>query len=388
VYYRRVGEVPAKRHTQFRAPDGALYHEEMQGEEGFTWNQSFLYHRRIPTAITSAEAVPSGEAALVPNDPLLPRHIRTHDVEPAGDAVRNRRTLAGNADVTIACCAATETSPLYRYAVGDELAFVAAGNGVLESPFGTLPVGPGDYVVIPTSTTHRWVVSQGPLRLLLVTASGGGHIRVPKRFLSPMGQLLDGSPYSERDIRVPGGPPDGGAGPAEVFVRSRDSFTRYTYANHPFDVVGWDGYNYPWALSIRDFMPSTGALHLPPPTYLTFEGPAFVICSFVPRLFDYHPDAVKVPYNHANVDSDEVLFYWDGSFMSRSGTGIGRGSISLHPAGFIHGPQPGSAEKSLTADRTGEFAVMLDTFRPLRLSKDLASLEVADYPWSWARGQA
>jgi homogentisate 1,2-dioxygenase len=294
--------------------------------------------------------------------------------------------LVGNSDVTVSYCAALETSPLYRNAVGDELVFVVSGAGTLESPFGSLTIEPGDYVVVPTSTTHRWAVSQGPLRLLVVAASGGGHIRVPKRYLSPMGQMLDGAPYNERDVKTSAGLLDGGDGPVDVLVRTRDSLTRYTYANHPFDVVGWDGYNYPWALSIRDFTPSTGALHLPPPTYATFEGPGFVICSFVPRLFDYHPNALKVPYNHANVDSDELLFYWDGAFMSRSGTGIGPGSMSHHPAGFIHGPQPGSAETSLRAERTEEYAVMLDTFEPVRLSGDLKELESPDYPWTWANG--
>ncbi|MEU4571390.1 homogentisate 1,2-dioxygenase [Nonomuraea sp. NPDC023979] len=385
VYYRRLGEVPRKRHSQFRGGDGVLYHEEMQGEEGFSWTQSFLYHRRIPTAITAAESRPDTGGGLRPNDPLLPRHLRTHAFEPGGDPILDRRVLMGNSDVTISYVAADADSPLYRNAVGDELVYVESGSAVLESPFGRMEVGDGDYVVIPTSTTHRWRLLGGELRLFVVTASGGGHIRPPKRFMSPFGQFLDGSPYNERDIR---GPEEltSADGPADVYVKHRRGLTRYTYAYHPFDVVGWDGYNYPYALSIRDFTPSTGALHLPPPTYITFEGPGFVICSFVPRMYDYHPDAVKVPYNHANVDSDEVLFYCGGDFMSRAGTGIGMGSVSLHPAGYIHGPQPGSAEKSLTVTRTEEYAVMVDTFRPLDLGPDLSEAEDAGYAWSWARG--
>ncbi|RBQ15907.1 homogentisate 1,2-dioxygenase [Spongiactinospora rosea] len=385
VYYRRLGEVPRKRHSQFRGADGALYHEEMQGEEGFTWTQSFLYHRRIPTAITAAESHPDGGGPLLPNDPLLPRHLRTHAFKAGGDPILDRRVLMGNSDVTISYVAADTDSPLYRNAVGDELVYVEAGSAVLESSYGRMPVGDGDYVVIPTSTTHRWRLLGDELRLFVVTASGGGHIRPPKRFMSPFGQFLDGSPFNERDIR---GPEEltSAEGPAEVYVRHRRGVTRYDYAYHPFDVVGWDGYNYPYALSIRDFTPSTGALHLPPPTYITFEGPGFVICSFVPRMFDYHPDAVKVPYNHANVDSDEVLFYCGGDFMSRAGTGIGMGSISLHPAGYIHGPQPGSAEKSLKVARTEEYAVMVDTFRPLDLGPGLSEAEDPDYAWSWARG--
>jgi homogentisate 1,2-dioxygenase len=385
MYYHRAGEVPPKRHTQFRGPTGELYHEELQGEEGFSGNQSWLYHRRIPTAISAAEALPDRDTATVRNAPLLPRHLRTQDLPDRGDAVEDRVLLAGNAQVGISFAAATETSPLYRNAVGDELVFVAAGTGVLESSFGSLPVHPGDYVVVPTSTTHRWVVTDAPLRLLIVDAAGGGHVRVPERYLSSTGQLLDGAPFSERDVRVPEGLLDGGDGPVDVVVAARAGRTRYTYDNHPFDVVGWDGCNYPWALDIRDFQPRTGALHLPPPTYQTFAGPGFVICSFVPRLFDYHPDAVKVPFNHANVDSDEVLFYWDGDFMSRAGSGIEAGSVSLHPAGFIHGPQPGSAERSLDAVRTEEYAVMVDTFQPLRLGARAADIEDEQYPWSWSR---
>jgi homogentisate 1,2-dioxygenase len=383
MYYHRSGEVPAKRHSQFRGPSGELYHEELQGEEGFSGSQSWLYHRRIPTAISAARALPDRDTATVRNAPLLPRHLRTQDLPGRGDPVSDRVVLAGNAQVTLAFAAATESSPLYRNAVGDELVFVAAGLAVLESSFGSLAVHPGDYVVIPCSTTHRWVVTDGPLRLLIVEATG--HVKIPGRYLSPTGQLLDGAPYTERDVRLPEGLLDGGDGPADVVVTAREGRTLYTYDNHPFDVVGWDGCNYPWAMDIREFQPRTGALHLPPPTYQQFEGPGFVVCSFVPRLFDYGHNAVKVPYNHANVDSDEVLFYWDGDFMSRAGSGIDEGSISLHPAGFIHGPQPGSAEKSLGAQRTEEYAVMVDTFQPLRLGTAAAEIEDDQYAWSWSR---
>ena len=385
MFYRRVGDTPAKRHSQFRDGAGNLYHEQMQGQEGFTSNQSFLYHRRIPTAITSARAVETVGGGMVANNPLLPRHLRTQDLEPSGDAVQDRFALVGNTDLTMGFAVAVENSPLYRNGVADELVFVAAGSGVLKSCFGSLPVRAGDYVLVPTSTTHRWLVEEGPLRLLIIAATGDGHIGVPQRYLSTMGQMLDGSPYNERDVRVPEGLLEPGDGPVDVLVRTREGLTRYTYANHPFDVVGWDGYNYPWAFNIADFEPTTGSIHLPPTTYLTFEGPGFVVCSFVPRLFDYHPNALKVPYNHANVDSDELLFYWDGDFMSRSGSGIGPGSISLHPAGFIHGPQPGSGERSLRAERTDEYAVMVDTFSPVSLGEYTPKIEATDYPWSWAR---
>ncbi|TDB86217.1 homogentisate 1,2-dioxygenase [Actinomadura sp. KC216] len=387
VFYRSAGEIPRKRHTRFTGADGALLHEEMQGEEGFSWTQSFLYHRKAPTVITSAATVELPDEGLADNAPLLPRHLRTHDLKPGGDPVLDRRVVLGNGQVRVSSVCADRDGVLYRNASGDELVFVEAGSGVLESAYGTLAVTSGDYVLIPTSTTHRWLVDGPELRLLVIAAADGGHIRPPKRFLSPIGQFLDGSPYNERDLRAPAEPLPDHSGEAEVFVRHRGGMTRYTYAHHPFDVVGWDGYNYPYALSIRDYTPSTGALHLPPPTYITFEGPGFVICSFVPRMFDYHPDAVKVPYNHANVDSDEVLFYFEGDFMSRSGSGIGQGSLSLHPAGYIHGPQPGSAEKSRDAVRTEEYAVMLDTFRPLRLGAAATEIEDHGYAWSWARGE-
>jgi homogentisate 1,2-dioxygenase len=281
--------------------------------------------------------------------------------------------------------AADRTSPLYRNATGDELVYVQAGEGRLESVFGTLDVGHGDYVVVPTSATHRWVVPDGgPLEMVVLEARG--HVRPPARYLSPAGQFLEAAPYCERDIRVPEGPlVVAEAGPAEVLVRHRDGVTAYGLPSSPFDVIGWAGCLYPWAFQIHDFEPIVGSIHQPPHVHQTFEGPGFVVLSFVPRPYDFHPDAIKVPYHHANVDSDEVIFYSEGDFMSRAGSGIGLGSISLHPGGFVHGPQPGSVERAVDALRTEEVAVMVDTFRPLRLGE--AALDVADpdYAWSWAR---
>ncbi len=281
--------------------------------------------------------------------------------------------------------AADRSSPLRRNAVGDELAYVQAGSGTLESVFGLLAVTAGDYVVVPRSATHRWVVEDGS-RLDLLVLEARGHIRPPARYLSATGQFLEQAPYCERDIRGPEGPHlAGDDGPAEVFVRHRGGVTRHTLASSPFDVVGWAGCLYPWALSIHDFEPIVGSIHQPPHVHQTFEGPGFVICSFVPRPYDFHDGAIKVPYHHANVDSDEVLFYSAGDFMSRAGSGIGVGSISLHPGGFVHGPQPGSMEAAADKARTEEVAVMLDTFRPLSLGR--SALDVGDgaYPWSWAR---
>jgi homogentisate 1,2-dioxygenase len=390
-YYRSVGAIPRKRHTQFRRPDGGLYAEELMGIEGFSHDSALLYHRHLPTAIVAAEAVPEPMAAgrgTRPNHPLLPRHLLTHKLDSsASDAVTGRQLLMGNADVRLLYAVADRPSPLYRNAIGDELVYVESGDGLLESVFGSLAVAAGDYVVLPTSTTHRWVPgADGPLRLLVCEAAG--HVGPPRRYLSPRGQMLEHSPYCERDLRGPDEPLQVDSENVEVLVRHRQGLTRYTYAHHPFDVVGWDGCLYPYALSIKDFEPITGRLHQPPPVHQTFEGPGFVVCSFVPRLFDYHPESIPAPYNHSNVDSDEMIFYVGGDFMSRKGAGIEMGSITLHPSGFTHGPQPGSVEASIGAVRTEEYAVMVDTFRPLDLADAAMACEDESYPWTWAGAAA
>jgi homogentisate 1,2-dioxygenase len=386
TFYRRVGEVPPKRHIRFPNPDGGLYAEELMGEEGFSSDASLLYHRHLPTAIVAAEVAEADDVALEPNLPLLPRHLRTGDLPGGGDVVTGRTILLANDDVRMGYVAATEDSPLYRNAIGDELVYVHKGSARLETVYGALDVTSGDYVLIPTSTTHRWLpdVSAGPL--VTLTFEARGHVGPPSRYLSRTGQFLEHAPFCERDLRGPGEPLIVDGGETEVLVRHRAGMTRYTYAHHPFDVVGWDGCLYPYAFSIHDFEPITGRIHQPPPVHQTFAGPNFVVCSFVPRLYDYHPEAIPVPYNHANVDSDEVLFYADGDFMSRAGSGIGEGSISLHPSGFTHGPQPGSVEKAIGKAGTEELAVMLDTFRPLHLGPAARKVEDPDYAWSWARG--
>jgi homogentisate 1,2-dioxygenase len=392
-YYRQVGEVPRKRHTQFRQPDGSLYAEELMGVEGFSSDASLLYHRHIPTAIVSSEVFDAPSYERRPNHPLRPRHFRTHKLDGAStfrDAVLGRQHLLANADVRISYAVVSEPSPLYRNAIGDECVYVESGEAVVETVFGALTVSSGDYVVLPTSTTHRWVPS-GELRLLVTEASG--HIRPPKRYLSSKGQFLEHAPYCERDIRGPGDPLVVDGEDVEVLVQHRGpgattAWTRYVYAHHPFDVVGWDGCLYPHVFSIHDFEPITGRLHQPPPVHQTFEGPNFVVCSFVPRLFDYHPEGIPAPYNHANVDSDEVIFYTGGDFMSRKGAGIGQGSISLHPSGFTHGPQPGSVEASIGKEKTDELAVMVDTFRPLDLLEPALACEDTSYAWTWVRGLA
>jgi homogentisate 1,2-dioxygenase len=385
-YYRAVGDIPRKRHTQFRTPDGGLYAEELMGVEGFSGDSALLYHRGLPTAIVGAEAVEESGRELTANRPLLPRHFRTHKLSTGGgDLVSGRQLLLGNKDVRILYAVATVPSELYRNAVGDELVYIEEGSATLESSFGALDVGKGDYVHLPTSTTHRWVPTGGELKALIYEASG--HIGPPARYISKRGQFRENSPYCERDLRGPDAPLQIEGADVPVLVRQRQGLTRYTYEHHPFDVVGWDGCLYPYAFNIADFEPITGRLHQPPPVHQTFEGPGFVVCSFVPRMFDYHPLSIPAPYNHHNVDSDEVIFYVDGDFMSRKGAGIEAGSISLHPSGFTHGPQPGSVEASIGKARTEELAVMIDTFGPLDLGTAALECEDPEYAWSWARGR-
>jgi homogentisate 1,2-dioxygenase len=382
-YYRKVGDVPRKRHVVFDDADGGYFHEELMGFNGFSSSSALLYHRWSPSAIVGAAGVPVDHPALTPNEPLLPMHLRTGELVTGPDLVSGRRALLGNADVVVSFGTAAEASPLYRNAVGDELVYIQSGSGVLETVFGALAVGPGDYVVIPTSTTHRWV-PDGATALSALMIESTGHVEPPSRYLTRYGQFNEFAPYCERDLRAPTEPLLADGERVDVLVRQRDQLTCYTYAHHPFDVVGWDGGLYPYVLSINDFEPIVGALHQPPPVHQTFEAPNIVVCSFVPRLYDFHPGAIKVPYHHANVDSDEVLFYSAGDFMSRAGSGIGVGSISLHPAGFIHGPQPGSLEAARPKERTEEVAVMLDTFRPLLVSDAARAVADPNYPWTWA----
>jgi homogentisate 1,2-dioxygenase len=385
-YYQAVGDIPRKRHTQFRRPDGGLYSEELMGQEGFSSESSLLYHRHPPTAVRSIEAIPDPAGDLQANHPLTPRHVRAHKISagPEDDAVFGRRLLFGNSDVRLSYCVASVRSPLYRNGVGDELLYVESGAGVVETVFGTLVVGLGDYVVIPTSTTYRVAPEAGePLRMLVVEARG--HVGAPSRYLSKRGQFLEHAPYCERDLRIPEAPLVEPGEDIEVFVRTRGGMSRFVYAQHPFDVVGWDGGLYPYALNIADFEPITGRIHQPPTVHQTFAGPNFVVCSFVPRKLDYHPEAIPTPYNHANVDSDEVLFYVGGEFTSRRGSGIGQGSLTLHPSGCTHGPQPGAVEASLGVERTDETAVMVDTFAPLDLGPAALEGDDPDYVASWMR---
>jgi homogentisate 1,2-dioxygenase len=396
-FYRQMGEIPPKRHTTFRRPDGDLYCEELVGEEGFSSDSSLLYHRAVPAAILDAHPWQLPDQTTEPNSPLLPRHLKLHDLFPgqehtATDPVTGRRLVLGNADVRISYAVSSQASPHYRNAVGDECVFVEHGTASVETALGVLPAGPGDYVIIPRAITHRWIpTGDEPLRIYAIEANG--HIAPPKRYLSRYGQFLEHAPYCERDLRAPTRPLlVDASGEVEVYVKHRGdgpgglAGTVHVLPEHPFDVVGWDGCHYPYAFNIADFEPITGRVHQPPPVHQVFEGQNFVICNFVPRKVDYHPLAVPVPYYHSNVDSDEVMFYVDGDYAARQGSGIGSGSVSLHPAGHSHGPQPGAVERSLGTEFFDELAVMIDTFRPLAIGEAGKAVDDGRYAWSWSGG--
>lgn len=382
TYYYKLGNIPHKRHTQFRQPDGSLYHEELIGIHGFSGAQSLLYHLRPPTQIQKILSEKTVEIFYEEQASLRHRHLRTATVATGGDAIAARIPLLANADVCIST--ARPTLPMqywYRFAHGDEIIFIHDGSGLLESQYGILSYRSGDYLVIPSGVLWRILPDERTEQRMLVVEAHG-HIEPPARYINRYGQFLETSPYSERDFR----PPEqlithDQKGEFEVRVKAWDRITSYLYHHHPLDVVGWDGHLWPLAFNIEDFEPITGRVHQPPPVHQTFDGPGFVLCSFVPRLFDYHPLAIPAPYNHSNVDSDEVLYYVEGNFMSRKG--IESASITVHPSGIPHGSHPGMYEGSIGKERTDELAVMIDTFRPLRLTQNALGLEDKDYLYSW-----
>jgi len=383
TYYYRLGQIPHKRHTQFRQLDGSLYHEELMGIHGFAGIQSLLYHLHPPTQVQKILTSKPVELTFAEPGALQPHHLRTANIPKGGDAIAARIPLLANSDVCLSVLRPTEPMTYwYCYASGDEVIFIHEGSGVLESQYGVLHYHNGDYLVIPTGVLWRILPDDNVAQRMLVIEAKG-HIEPPARYLNRYGQFLEHSPYNERDIR----PPDElvthqETGEFEVRVKARDRISHYLYHHHPLDVVGWDGHLYPYAFNIEDFEPITGRIHQPPPVHQTFEAPGFVVCSFVPRLFDYHPLSIPAPYNHSNVDSDEVLYYVAGSFMSRRG--IEPASITVHPGGLPHGPHPGLYEDSIGKERTEELAVMIDTFRPLQLTTQAAALADPQYPYSWS----
>lgn len=380
--YHRLGRLPAKRHVAFRKDDGSLYYEHLMGNRGFTGLQSLLYTLRRPTTVKAIEPAWVAPREAEADSSLRLRHLRSHRLPSAGgSAVRDRQLLLFNDDVALSLARPTAADPFfYRNARADEVVFVARGGGWLESQFGSLAYREGDYLVIPRAIIHRLVPDPGEQILLVIESRGD--IRTPKRYRNAHGQLLEHSPYCERDLRLPSElPVHDERGEFEVITRVGDTCHRVVMDHHPFDTVGWDGYYFPWAFSIHDFEPIVGRLHQPPPVHQTFEGDGFVICSFVPRLYDFHPEAVPAPYNHSNVMTDEVLYYCNDEFMSRRG--IEFGSLTLHPDGLPHGPQPGRAEDSIGVARTDELAVMVDTFAPLRVAKQALACEDPSYGASW-----
>ena len=384
--YHTLGEVPRKRHSAFRKPAGGLYSEQLMGHEGFSGTSSLLYHVHPPTTVKSVKRLKPLVWEAEDDAPLMHRHWRTAAVKPGGSPTLDRTPLLFNADVAMLYVEPDEQDAhFYRNAQADELVYVAKGSGVLETIFGDLPYGEGDYVVIHRGIMHRWKLDRAAPTKLLVMESRG-HVRWPKRYRNQFGQLLEGAPYSERDIRRPVGlNTHDEMGDHRILVKQYDALNEFVLDHHPFDVVGWDGYFYPWAFNIRDFEPIVGRVHQPPPVHQTFEGDNFVVCSFCPRPYDFGEDAIPAPYNHSNVDSDEVIYYASSEFMSRKG--IEFGSITHHPDGIPHGPHPGRAEASIGQKWTNELAVMMDSFRPLHVAKAAARIEDPTYHRSWIEAQ-
>ena len=383
-FYFKLGEIPHKRHTQFRKPDGSLYREEVMGLEGFHGVESILYHHYLPPRVVRAERLGSAEIEYSDFGALRHRALETEGLKPGRDPVSSRHVVLGNSDVTLGVARAEGSMDyFYRNAQAYEVWFVHEGGGALHTQFGRIDFKPGDYLIIPFGVTWQMKLSTPDARFFVIESKS--QISPPKRYRNEFGQLLEHSPYCERDIRPPGELETHlDRGEFEVRVKVRDTYTRHVLDHHPFDVVGWDGYLFPWAISIHDFEPITGRVHQPPPVHQMFEGRNFVICSFVPRLFDYHPQGIPAPYNHSNVNSDEVIYYCDGNFMSRKG--IRKFDITLHPSGLPHGPQPGATEASIGAKETAELAVMVDTFHPLEMTRDALAMEKTEYQNSWMAG--
>lgn len=382
-HYHTLGAIPHKRHTQFRKPDGGLYSEQLFSTEGFSNDYSLLYHTWPPTQIISTDAPVNVMPQVAEEKMLKHRSFEGFRVKPEPDFLASRKAILVNNDCHMVLAAPQEsmTTYFYKNADADELIFVHEGSGTLYTQYGQLSFGYGDYLVIPRGSIYQIHFDGRDNRLLIVESFSP--IRYPKRYTSRNGQLLENSPYCERDIRTPSQLRTiDEAGDFLIKTKKKGILYGLHYAHHPFDVVGWDGCCYPYAFSIHDFEPITGRVHQPPPVHQTFEANNFVVCSFCPRLYDYHPQSIPAPYNHSNIDSDEVLYYVDGDFMSRKN--VTRGMITLHPAGIPHGPHPGAVEKSIGKKETQELAVMVDTFHPLQLTKEALEIENEGYTMSWA----
>ncbi len=380
--YHALGQLPKKHHIQFRKPDGSLYVEQLVSTHGFSGPMSTLYHINQPTEVKGWEDWGDVTVKYLESEPLRHRHLKTARMEPKGNAVTGRVPLMGNHDVVWYQALIAEQMPyFYKDAEGDEILFVHDGSGLMESMYGSLRFSPGDYIVIPRGTIYKLTFDSLPVRMLAICTPG--QVITPKRYRNDYGQFLEHAPFKERDFHGPTElPVYDEKGDFQVLIRARNRLVMYTYPFHPLDVVGWDGYVFPYTFNINDFQPIVGKVHMPPPIHQTFQGQGFVICSFCPRMLDFHPEAIVVPYVHSNVDSDEILYYCNDKFGSRRG--IEEGSITVHPLGIPHGPQPGAMEASIGAKRTEELAVMLDSYAPLACTEQPPACENHAH---WSRWQ-
>lgn len=381
-FYHRLGKIPHKRHTVFRKENGELHHEQLFGTIGFDGMSSLMYHLYPPTVVKEIRGQKNIAPEVGASKNMIMRSFMGYKVEPKDDYLDSRVPMLMNSDcyIELASPKKSMTDYFYKNADADEIIFIHKGDGTLKTQLGNIDFSYGDYLVIPRGMIYQMHFNSDDNRLFIVQSFSP--VYTPKRYRNWFGQLLEHSPFCERDIRPPHElVTHDEKGDFLLKIKKEDTLYEYVYENHPFDIVGWDGYNYPYAFSIHDFEPITGRVHLPPPIHQTFETAGFVVCSFVPRLYDYHPQAIPAPYNHSNIDSDEVLYYVDGDFMSRNN--IEKGQITLHPAGIPHGPHPGAYERSIGEKETHELAVMVDTFKPLMLTKQALELELSDYYKSW-----
>ena len=379
--YHQLGNLPRTPHTQFRSPEGNLYAEQLFSTRGFSGPMSLMYHINLPTEVAGWEDMGAVKPTFLEDEALRHRHLKTSRMKPKGNAITGRVPLMGNKDVIWnQVWVADQMDSFFKSAEMDEVLFVHDGSGTLETMFGDIPFRSGDYLVIPRGTIWKIVFDTLPVRMLVIESHGP--VDFPRRYRNEVGQFLEHSPIHERHLRPPAElKTHQEEGEFVVIVKARQRYTRYTYRFHPFDIVGWDGFVFPYAFSIHDFAPIVGKRHMPPPIHQTFQAPGFVICSFCPRMLDFHPEAIVIPYNHSNVDSDEVLYYCNDKFGSRKG--IEEGSITVHPLGIPHGPQPGAVEASIGATKTEELAVMLDTHAPLMLTQEALDIEDPNYWKSW-----
>jgi homogentisate 1,2-dioxygenase len=380
--YKQVGTIPEKRHTVFRQPNGNLYHEELFGTEGFSGMSSLVYHINPPTRVKEKGIPYYVKPEIAIEDNLQNRSYQSFNAKPANDYLESRKTLFVNDDMTIGVAAPIEGTNKYFFknADADEMLFIHKGNGEIKTMYGNISFSYGDYIIIPRGTVYQINFETNDNRILIVESHGP--IETPERYRNKYGQFLENSPFCERDFRTPiNMETHNEEGEFLIKIKKRGLIYPYIYESHPFDLVGWDGCCYPYAFSIFNFEPITGRIHMPPPIHQTFMGKNFVICSFVPRLYDYHPNAIPAPYHHSNVDSDELLYYVDGDFMSRNN--IEKGQITLHPGGLPHGPHPGAIERSIGKTSTNELAVMIDPFNPVKITKEAMELEFDYYYHSW-----